>query len=312
MSAIDERPRLTPAVFDFNVMAAVATIECFISAKMNELGRAGIVVPLSGGLDSSTVTALCARAVGAERVIGLILRDRKVFPTALRFGHVVAERLGVKAVEVDVTRLNRAGGVYGYRGYLLPAWILARLARWSRARRGYNVIIASMRGTDRRTRDAFVPMNARQRLRMVATYRYAEAHRLLVVGAAQRTELLLGLFVTFGVDDAADLMPLKRLYRTQIVPIARAVGVPEEVIARSPSAEMLPGDADKYLDVGKVPVETIDLILWGIEHDMADAEIARDVAVDTAKVGEIREMVRLTAHMRDPSQCPDLNGAPTV
>ena len=237
---------------------------------------------------------------------GLTLRDRKVFPEALRSSHLVAERLGVNAVEVDVTPLNRAAGVYRYVGYRLPRSVAARLARLSRARRGYNVLIERMRGEDRRTRDAFVAINARQRLRMVTTYRYAEINRLLVVGAAQRTERLLGLFVKFGVDDAADIAPLKHLYRTQIVAIAEKVGVPGEVLARPPSGEMLPGDRDKYLDVLKIPVSTVDLVLWGIEHEMADADIARDVQVDRAKVAEIRQITRLSAHMQEPSQSPDL------
>lgn len=303
---------LTPSVFDLDLDAVVPAIERFVAAKMRELSRVGIVVPLSGGLDSSTVMALCARAVGNERVTGLILRDRKVFPKAVRSGHLAAERVGVRAVEVDVTKLNRAAGVYGYVGYRLPGWITARLARLSRERRGHSVLIARMRGDDRRTRQAFVAVNARQRVRMVAAFRFAEERRFLVVGAAQRTEELLGLFVKFGVDDAADLMPLKRLYRTQIVSIARKIGVPSEIISRPASAEMLPGDQDKYLDALKVPAATVDLMLWGIEHEMSDGEIAHDVAIDVSKVAEIREIVRLSAHMRMPSQAPDALGAPAT
>lgn len=297
---------LVPAVFDLDLDAVMTSIERLVGEKMRELSRLGVVVPLSGGLDSSTVTALCARAVGAERVTGLILRDRRLFPETIRYARLVAERLGVTAVEVDVTALNRAAGVYGYVGYVLPSWITAGLARLSRNRSGYNVLVARMRGEDRRTRDAFVAVNARHRLRMVVTYRYAEAHRLLVVGAAQRTEDLLGLFVKFGVDDAADLMPLKRLYRTQIVAIAREVGVPDEVIARPPSGEMLPGDRDKYLDILKIPGASVDLVLWGIVNGMTDGDIARDTAVAMAKVAEIREIVRLSAHMREPSQALEL------
>ncbi len=298
---------LTPAVFDLDVDAIVPLIERFLREKTRELSRSGIVVPLSGGLDSSTVTTLCAGAVGSDRVTGLILRDRKVFPEALRSARLVAAHLGVQTVERDVTGLNRAAGVYHYAGYVLPGWIAARLARLRRARRDDNVLVAALGGDDRRVRNAFVAINARQRLRMVATYRYAEASHLMVAGAAQRTEDLLGLFVKFGIDDAADVMPLKRFYRTQIVAIARRIGVPAEIIARPPSAEMQPGDRDKYLDVLQIPVETVDLVLWGIEHDMADGEIARAASVDALKVAEIREIVRLSAHMREPSQSPDVS-----
>jgi len=96
----EERKKLTPAVFHLDLGAVVPAIERFIDAKMKELGRQGIVVPLSGGLDSSTVAALCARAVGPELVTALLLPDRLGAPDALRFGRLVAAGLGVKAVEM--------------------------------------------------------------------------------------------------------------------------------------------------------------------------------------------------------------------
>ncbi len=76
------------------------------------------------------------------------------------------------------------------------------------------------------------------------------------------------MFVKCGVDDAADLMPLKGLYRSQVLRIAEAVGVPAEVLARTPNPEMLPGIEDKYLDIFGVPAPTVDLMLWGIEHHL--------------------------------------------
>lgn len=110
----------------------------------------------------------------------------------------------------------------------------------------------------------------------------------------------------FGIDDAADLMPLKGLYRSHVLQVATAVGVPREVLERSPNPEMLPGIDDKYLDVFGISAPTVDLALWGIEHAMSDEEIAGEVGLSRAKVAELREAVRLSAHMRDPSRQPDL------
>jgi NAD+ synthase len=298
---------LTPAVFELDVSAVVATIERFVAAEMRELRRAGVVVPLSGGLDSSTVTALCVRAVGQDKVTALLLPDRKGSREALRFGRLVARRLGVRAVEVDTTRLNRAAGVYRFLGYRLPRWLVARGTRARLAAGGENPFVAGLRGTDdRQVRAALAAVYARQRLRLVVTYRYADPRRLLVVGSAHLSEDLLGLFVKFGIDDCADVMPLKHLYRTQVLAIAEAVGVPAEVIARTPNPEMLPGVEDKYRDLLGVAAPTVDLVLWGIEHGMRDAEIARDVGLAGAKVAQLRELVRLSGHMRHPSLAPDL------
>ncbi|RXM07233.1 NAD(+) synthase, partial [Citrobacter sp. AAK_AS5] len=85
-----------------------------------ELGREGIVVALSGGLDSSSVLALCARAVGPARVTALLLPDKRGSRDALRFSRLVAGRLGVRVVALDATRVNRAAGVYDFVGYRVP------------------------------------------------------------------------------------------------------------------------------------------------------------------------------------------------
>jgi NAD+ synthase len=303
-------PRVAPAVLEIDVAAAVATIERFVSGQVAELGRAGIVVALSGGLDSSTVLALCARAVGPDRVTALLLPDKRGSRDALRFSRLVAGRLGVRVATLDATRVNRAAGVYDFVGYRVPLRrVEARVVRRYLAKRNGagSIFLAGVRGTDHRlTRQALAAIYARQRLRMVMTYRYAELHRLLVVGTAHKTEDLLGLFVKFGVDDAADLMPLKGLYRSQVQRIALAVGVPDEVLARAPNPEMLPGIEDKYLDIFGVPAPTVDLLLWGIEHELSDVDIAHDTGVAPAKVAELREAVRVSAHMRQPSRQPDL------
>ncbi|MBI4900658.1 MAG: NAD(+) synthase [Actinobacteria bacterium] len=300
--------RLTPAVFDLDVQATAETIERFISDQLTDLGRTGIVVPLSGGLDSSTVLALCARAVGPDRVTALLLPDKRGSRDALRYSRLVADRLGVRVVVQKATRLNRAAGVYRFIGYRLPLpRLVAREVRRHLSDEANNVFLAGVRGTDHLlTRQALAAIYARQRLRMVMTYRYAELHRLLVVGTAHKSEDLLGLFVKFGVDDSADLMPLKGLYRSHVVQVAAAVGVPPEILARTPNPEMLPGIDDKYLDVFGVPAPTIDLALWGIEHALTDTEIARDISLPEAKVAELRDAVRLSGHMREPSRHPDL------
>ncbi|MBI4976155.1 MAG: NAD(+) synthase [Spirochaetes bacterium] len=299
--------RLTPAVFDLDYDAAVKKIEAFIARYMKELRRLGIVVPLSGGLDSSTALAVSVRAVGADKVRALLLPDAKGAPDALRFGRSVAKKLGVKAVIMNTTAVNRAAGVYRFIANIVPgrkllSWIVKRHIK----RSNENLFIDGIRGSDRPlTRQTIASIYAKQRLRMVMTYRYAELNRLLVVGSAHKSEDLLGLFVKFGADDAADVMPFKRLFRTQVMEIARRTGVPEEVLARSPNPEMLPGIEDKYLDILGIPAPVVDLILKGLELTMKDDAIAAAAGVTAAKVAELRGLVAVSAHMRNPSLCPE-------
>jgi NAD+ synthase len=165
-----------------------------------------------------------------------------------------------------------------------------------------NLYLEALKGSDDpMVRKAFASVYARQRARVVVSFRYAELNRLLVVGAAHKSEDLLGLYVKFGIDDSADLMPLKNLYRSHILQIAPYVGVPQFVIERTPNPEMLPGIEDKYFDLLKVPSESIDLVLFGLQSGLSDDDIASSTGVALKKVAEMREIMRLSEHMREPS-----------
>jgi NAD+ synthase len=299
--------RLSPEVFLIDCSVVVPRIEAFIRDAMRSLHRAGIVVPLSGGLDSSTVAALCARAAGRENVTGLMLPDIKGSPAARRFGRLVVKELGIRGKVINTTDILRAAGAYRFIANLVPSRrLLSSLVRKALAGSGKNLFLEGIRGSDDPfMRRAFASIYARQRARVVVTCRYADLHRLLVAGSAHKSEDLVGLFVKFGIDDSADIMPLKHLFRSHILQIARHVGVPNAVVERSPNPEMLPGVEDKYFDVLRVPSDTVDLVLFGLEHGMSDEELAEQSGVSREKAAEIREMVELSGHMRSPSMSFD-------
>ena len=298
---------LSPDVFSIDCPKVVARLESFIRESMHALSRRGVLVPLSGGLDSSTVAALCARAVGKENVVGLLLPDIKGAPAARRFGRQVAAALGIRAHTINMSHVLLAAGAYSSAPNLVPSRrLLARIVRRRMASSGSQQYLDVLRGSDDpMARSVFAAIYARQRARVVVAFRYADLHRLLVVGTAHKSEDLLGLYVKFGIDDSADLMPLKRLYRSHILQIARHVGVPETVLQRTPNPEMLPGVEDKYMDVLRIPSSATDLVLFGIEEGMQDGEIARETGVALAKVAEVREIVRVSRHMREPSATID-------
>ena len=295
--------RLSPDVFEIDCTVVVPKIEAFIREKMRALSRLGVVVPLSGGLDSSTVAALCARAVGRENVTGLMLPDIKGSPDALRFGRMVARDLGIRTRVINMTRILHAAGTYRFVANLVPSRkLLSSIVRKRMATAKRNLFIEALKGSDDiMVRKAIASIYAKQRARVVVSFHYGDLNRLLVVGTAHKSEDLLGLYVKFGIDDCADIMPLKNLYRSHILQIARHVGVPREVIERTPNPEMLAGIEDKYFDVLKVPSESVDLVLFGLESGMSDEDIASSTGVTVEKVAEIREIMRLSEHMRAPS-----------
>jgi NAD+ synthase len=124
----------------------------------------------------------------------------------------------------------------------------------------------------------------------------------LVAGCAHKSEDMVGLFVKFGVDDIADIMPLKTLYRSHILQLAEFLGVPVEILNRTPNPDIIPGVSDKYMDILGLPCDMLDLILYGIEHGMNDEIIAAQLNLPEGRVVDIRNLIHQTEHMRSPSR----------
>jgi NAD+ synthase len=299
--------RLSAEVFAIEAAVVSLRIEGFIANAMSELRRDGVVVTMSGGLDSSTVAALAVRAVGADRVTGLLLPEKQGNPDARRYALLMAGQLGIGTQTFDLSPLLERIGAYRFPLARIPVRAVREVAV-----KGYlaltraNPYVQGLRGEGSSLfRKGFSSSNVKHRMRLVATYRFAEENNLLVVGCAHKSEDLVGLFVKYGVDDCADVMPLKNLYRSHILQLASYVGVPQEIIERTPNPDILAGISDKYYDVLGLKADVLDLILFGlIEAGLSCSEIADALGLDEGKVTEIEEIVSLTSHMRNHSQAP--------
>lgn len=291
---------LNQEVFKIDCEAECRRIETFLREKMSALGRTGMVVAISGGLDSSTVATLCARAVGKEKVSGLILPEKHGNPDAAVYAKKLASSLGIRTIVIDISKILGALGTYDFIADRIgPQIIVKKAINRISSEQKKAFFLAGIRGTGNAlVRQGLASMYSKHRIRMAVTYKYAEEHNLLVVGCAQKSEDLVGLFCKYGVDDNADVMPLKHLYRSQILQLARYLGVPAEIIERSPNPDMLPGIEDKYWDVLGMRSETLDLLLYGLEHGLACEELAEQLRMGLAKVQEIQALVQSTAHMR--------------
>jgi len=294
---------LTKDVFIINCKAESEKIEAFIHAKMLELHRDGIVVAISGGLDSSTVVGLCVRAVGKQKVTGLNLPEKNGNPDALKFSHLMAGSLGFKTRTIDISKILTELGTYKFVADRIGSRVLInRFIKKFPPEAKKALFMDGIKGTKNSlVRQGIASTYSKHRIRLVVTYKYAEENNLLVVGCAHKSEDMLGLFSKFGVDDNADVMPIKHLYRSQILQIARYIGVPESIIRRTPNPDMFPGIEDKYCDVLGFPSDTIDLVLYGLEHSLPVEEVAAQLDLDPAKVQEIKELIGLSDHMRNHS-----------
>lgn len=287
-------------------------IQEFIQEKVKELKRDGAIFAMSGGVDSTVVASLCTRALGKDKVLGLFMPEKESNPQSLRDGEFAANWLGIKAKLADITPELEAMGIYDFVFSKIPTRKLKERATnmWYKnfeKKYGENPFFYSLEGTsDKLIAKGIAHFKVKHRMRMVMVYFYGESNNLLVVGAAHLSEDLTGLFSKFGVDNNADIMPLGNLYRTQILQLAKYLGVPEKIINKSPSPDLIPGVEDKYFYLIGLPSEKVDLILFGLEGGMSSESISEEVGTPLVKVNYIKELIKRSFHMRHPSMTPDL------
>ncbi len=296
--------KLDSDVFKIDAAAYVERLCDFIRESQSTLTRDGILVPLSGGLDSSTVLLLCRRAVGSDHVVALLMPERQGNPEAAGFCRMVTEQFHIKALTRDISDLLSRLGTYSFVLSAIPSrsaqdWVARHYMKSSQQNPFLHLAGGRANHLERK---GFASYNSKHRIRLVTEYLVAEEQNYLVAGCAHKSEDMVGLFVKFGVDDNADIMPLKNLYRSHIIQLAAFLGVPSVILNRTPNPDIIPGVSDKYVDILGLPCDTLDLVLWGIDHGMEDEAISRQLGLGPAKIREIRSLVARTEHMRNPSR----------
>jgi NAD+ synthase len=284
----------------------------FIAETTHGLGRGGALIGLSGGLDSTTTAALSVRGLGADRVLGLIMPDRESDPAHTRAARGAGDWLGIRTETVDITAQLEALGAYDFPLSRLPGRRLraaaVRLAHGLlRAWPGVRPFIDSLTGSEGTIlAGASASFRAKHRVRMVTAAYRAERAKLLLVGAANRTEKLTGVFCKFGIDHCADIMPIGPLYRSEVLRLAEALGVPEDIRTSPPDPGIVPGVRDKYRFFLGVPADAIDRPLRALADGADPAEAARRCGLSLQQVTRLREAMEASWHARNPSLEPEL------
>ena len=143
--------------------------------------------------------------------------------------------------------------------------------------------------------------NISARCRMIVLYNLAKKRKYLVVGTSNQSEIMMGYFTKFG-DGACDITPLANMYKTEVRQIARHIGIPEEIIAKPPSAGLWEGQTDES-DMG-IKYSDLDSILYDMEQDRSDAQIAADTGLPREQIADIRRQVESMEHKRLPAARP--------
>jgi NAD+ synthase len=294
--------------------AEVLTLDCAAEAERiaafllrslrSPLKRQGLVVAMSGGIDSSVVASLCVRAVGKERVLGLLLPDKDSSPDTWRLSRAIADNLGVETVLQDITPLLEAAGCYRYQVDAVRRVIPEFSLDWKckivlpslvedASYRLFSIIGEAPDGTTRKARlDAasylgiVAATNFKQRVRKMLEYYHADRLNYAVTGTPNRLEYDQGFFVKLG-DGAADIKPIAHLYKTQVYRLAEYLGVPEEICRRPPTTDTysLPQSQEEFYFA--LPYDRMDLCLYGRNHGYAPAEVAPAVGLTPEQVTRV-------------------------
>jgi NAD+ synthase len=238
-------------------------IERFIKDYMEKSGTKGIIVSLSGGVDSCTVAALSALAVGGNKVLGLMLPERETRNVKdIEHSRLVARRFSFKTEEVDITpTLN---SVFNSIPIFNPS-------------------------------DNVCKGNIKARTRMVYVYYYANSLSLLVCGCSDKSETMMGYFTKWG-DIAADISPIMDLYKSQVRKLAQHIGIPKAIITKPSSPALWPGQlAEKELGI---EYDQLDLVLFGLERFMKVEEISRQLGAKKALIEKIKRRWLSAEHKR--------------
>lgn len=296
-------------VFEINSQQWCEKIIDFIKKMYSKSFREGIVVPISGGLDSSVVAALCVRAIGNDKVVGLMLPERLGNPEARHYGIMIAKNLDIKTKTINISPILRG---LGMNDPLLS--VLSGREFWkdiinkNMQKRGHTVkgdYLASLKGIlNIQGRKLVAKVGSKQRARLLATYKYAEENNYLVAGSANKTERMVGLFCKYGIDDSADIMPLKHIYRSQILQLAKYLGIPSLIIDRTPNPDILPGITDKYVGYFDLDSHQIDSIIFGVEDGLLDSDIANQIGVSESTIRYMREIIFLSNNYRNHELAP--------
>jgi NAD+ synthase len=263
--------KLTPSLLEIDFSETQKRICRFIKEYVENAGAKGIVLGLSGGIDSGTIAALSSLAIGGENVLGLMLPEKENFNQKdVDDAKVVAEQFHLQTQICDMS--DALSGVYK----AVPVFDQS-----NRLCKG----------------------NIKARTRMIYLYYYANKQSRIVCGSSDKSETMMGYFTKWG-DAAADIAPIMDLYKTQVRKLAIHLGIPQE-LALKPSTPALWPNQLAESELG-LKYETLDLILCGLERFMKPEEIADQMDLEKALVDNVKSRWLATEHKRRMPLAPKI------
>jgi NAD+ synthase len=296
--------RFDPLSLNIDAAAEVERICTTLRAQvLKQLRRKGVVLGLSGGIDSTVVAALCVRAFGPAGVLGIFMPEQDSDPESLRLGRQVAQWLGIQTVLEDISPMLLGAGCYRRRDEFIrrvfpeygPGW-KNKVALRKAGTAGYNVFNLVVRGPHGEEKEARMPpevylgivatTNMKQRTRKQIEYFHADRLQFAVAGTPNRLEYDQGFFVKNG-DGAADVKPIAHLYKSQVYQLAAHLGAPEEIRSRPPTTDTYSLAQTQEEFFFGISLKTLDVCMYALDHGIAAETVAPAVGLTREQVLDV-------------------------
>lgn len=310
--------KLTDNVLDFDKAEEVEKITTRLKEILRtKLKRRGLVVAISGGIDSSVSAALSVKALGPNKVFGLLLPEKDSSDSSQLRGELLAETLGIEYITHNIAPTLEALGCYKWRDDAIKTVVSEYSEGWKNKitisggiEGKYNHFQLVVQSPDGELRTEKLPLkeylqivaatNYKQRIRKTIEYFHADRLNYAVVGTPNRVEYDQGFFVKNG-DGSADVKPIAHLYKTQVYALARYMDLPEEICSAIPTTDTysLPQGQDEFYFA--LPYQKMDYALWALNHQVPAKELATYLGVEESQAEwiykDIETKRRTTAYM---------------